>query len=572
MRFRSRVRRGAVAAMGLCLAVTVSGCSFSDDDSGGAGPGKVTMEYTNVPSLDPQRVSWGMWLDSSALLEGLVVLNKAGDGVDPGVASEWQPSKDGLTYTFTLRDAKWSDGKPVTAQDFEWAYQRLLTPSSGQSGTTQGAVSYLPSLGIKGAADFLSGALADWGQVGVKAKDAKTLELTLAAPNTDFLLGLTHPSMLPLPKHVLEAMPQEWQKPENWVGNGAFTVKSWTVNSSMTLVPNKEYWDSDNVKLSGIDLNFTEDPKQAGVHFESGDADIVAVPPADVKRFQENADLKGQTVSIRDAFSNYLAVLHSQNPALEDPKVREAFSLAIDRENIAKTCADCRPSYSLVPEGVPDARKHAGVEQDAKQAKELLADAGFPNGDGLPQVRILANAPNPMLEAIVDSWHQNLGVDAAVEVVETGVYVEKREQLQPADYIGFYAGSFASNPTWRAWTTTQWDPAAMQVFSVKGADWAGYLDAKGKGTGLAYAAEHASPEVTEFAEQAKEANAETDQTAADKTYQKAARTRQDTYLVIPTTYVDQFYAVRSGIGGVDMHVGFLLPFNFKGVTSELGAG
>jgi oligopeptide transport system substrate-binding protein len=570
MTFRSTARRRAALATGLCLAVTLSGCGFSDD-SGGGKPGTVTMEYTNVSSLDPQRVSWGMWLDASALLEGLVVLNAKGDGVEPGVAEKWEPSADKRTYTFHLRDATWSDGKPVTAKDFEWSYQRLLTPSSAQAGTTQGAASYLPSLGLKGAQEFLTGALTDWSQVGVKATDDKTLVLTLAAPNTDFLIGLTHPSMLPLPRHVVEAKPQEWQKPESWVGNGPFTVKSWTVNSSMTLVPNEHYWDKGNVTLSQVDLNLTEDPKQAGVHFTSKDADIVSLPPADLPRFQEDDALAKQLVSIPDAFSNYLAVLHSQNPALEDVRVREALSLAMDREKIVKTCADCRPSYSLVPEkSVPGAREAAGVTEDVKRAKQLLADAGYPGGAGLPQVHILANQANPMLEAIVDNWQRNLGITAAVDVVETGVYVERRDQLQPADYIGFYSGSFAAPPTWRAWTATQWDPTAMQIFSISGADWPGYLTAKGNGTGLAYAAEHASPDATEFAEQVADGSAKPDEAAAEKLYREAARTRQDTYLVLPTTYVDQYYAVRSGISGVDMHVGYLLPFSFKGVSSELG--
>jgi len=570
MTLRSTARRRAAIATGLSLVVALSGCGFSDD-SGGGKPGTVTMEYTNVSSLDPQRVSWGMWLDASALFEGLVVPNKKGDGVEPGVAQKWEPSADKRTYTFHLRDSKWSDGKPVTAQDFAWSYQRLLTPSNSQAGTTQGAASYLPGLGLKGATEFLAGTLTDWSQVGVKAKDDRTLVLTLATPNSDFLLGLTHPSMLPLPKHLLEAEPQEWQKAENWVGNGPFTLKSWTVNSSMTLVPNKQYWDKGNVKLSQVDLNLTEDPKQAGVHFTSKDADIVTLPQPDVRRFQQDDTLAKQLVSVPDSYSNYLAVLHSQNPALEDVRVREALALAMDREKVVKTCVDCRPSYSLVPEkSLPGARKAAGLEEDVKRAKQLLADAGFPGGAGLPQVRILASQPNAALEAIVDNWQRNLGISAAVDVVETGVYVERREQLQAPDYIGFYAGAFAAQPTWRAWTATQWDPTAMQVFSVSGADWPGYLAAKGGGTGLAYAKQHASPEITQFTEQVTEAGGEPDSAAAEKLFQQAARTRQDTYLVIPTTYVDQYYVVRSGIGGVDMRLGYLLPFTFKGVTSELG--
>lgn len=569
-RFRPVFGRRAVA-VGVTLGLAASGltaCSFSGS---AGGTGTLRMEYPNIETLDPQRVSWGEWLDGAALLEGLVTLNAKGTGAEPAVAESWDQSNDKLTYTFKLRDAKWSDGKPVTAQDFVFAYQRLLTPSKEGSGTTQGANTYLPSLGLAGAEDFQAGKLTDWNKVGVKASDPRTLQLKLAAPNADFLLGLTHPSMLPLPEHVVKAKPKAWERPENWVGNGPYVVKAWTLGSSMTLAPNKNYWDQDGIKLSAANLSLTDDPTQAGVHFQSNQIDIGTLPSTDAKRFQQDPNLKKQTVQLKDSFSSYLAVMHSKNPVLEDPRVRQALSLAMDRKGAARTCADCRPSYSLVPESVPGARAGAGVTEDVAQAKALLAQAGHPNGAGIPTIRILNNQPHTAPEAIVDSWQRNLGVKAVVEVVENGVYVSKREQLHPENYVGFYYGSFGEKPTWRSWTGAQWDPSFTAKFSLPGSKWDAYLKAKEAGTAREFATQNASPEAKRFGQLVARANAAPPGAGADTIWKQAARTRQDTYLFLPTVYTDTFYTVRSNVKGVNMRIGPLLPFNFKGVSVE-GSG
>lgn len=562
-------RRHLAVAVAVAVTASVSACSFSGDSSSGTSTGakgKITMEYPNIPTLDPQQVSWGEWLDGSALLEGLVVADPKGDGVLPGAAKSWQESNGGKTYTFTLRDAKWSDGKPVTAADFAWTYRRLLTPGKA-AGVTQGANSYVPTLGIANAQEFQQGKTKDWDSVGVKVKDEKTLQLDLATPNTGFLLGLTHPSMLPLPKHVVSKQPKDWQQPENWVGNGPYVVKAWTVKSSMTLAPNKQYWDQKGVGLAEIKLSLTDDLSQAGVHFQNKEVDIALLAsPADRSRFQKDEALASQLVAVPDAYSNYLAVLHSKNPALDDVRMRKALSLAMGREDVAKTCAGCKASHSLISPQVPDAKSTATVTEDVPEAKKLMAEAGHANGKGLPTVHILANAPNPSLDAIVANWKKNLGIKAAVDVTDPGVYIEKRQALQKADYVGFYAGAFNTFPTWRDWTSTLWGPNDVQTASISSKDWNGYLDTTKKGDPLGYAAAHASPEAKKFASLVQQGNAEADADQATETYKQAAQVRQDTYLYLPTTTLDNQYAVRSGIKGIDMRAAYLLPFTLKGVT------
>lgn len=554
--------RACLAAV--LIAVGLTACSFTG--GGAASGGSLSMEYNNVPTLDPQVVTWGEWLSGAALLEGLVVLNAAGTGVDPGVATSWKASADGLTYTFTLRDTKWSDGKPLTAQDFLFAYKRLLTPSAAGAGVTQGAKSYVLSLGIKGAQDFLQGKAKDWSTVGIRVPDDRTVEFTLANPNGDFLIGLTHPSMLPLPAHVLTAKPKDWEKPGNWVGNGPYALKSWTLNSAMTLLPNREYWDRDQVRLSQVTLHLTEDLTQAGVHFQGNQVDVALLTSPDVKRFQADPALSKQLVSVRNAYSAYLAVLHSKNPALEDSRIRQALSLAMGRPDVVKTCTGCRASYSLVTDSLPGARESAGVTENVAQAKALLAQAGHPGGAGLPTIHILVNTtPNPALEAIADNWQRNLGVKAKVDILESGVYIQRRQALQDADTIGFYEGAFAGYATWRAWTATLWDPGFVNRFSVPNAKWQGYLDAQKSGDPVAYAAANASPQARQFSALVDQAIATTDPAASTRLFQQAARVRQDTYLFLPTFYSDTTYVVRTGVSGVQPRLGPLLPFGFKGI-------
>jgi ABC-type transport system substrate-binding protein len=344
-------------------------------------------------------------------------------------------------------------------------------------------------------------------------------------------------------------------------------LKSWTLNSAMTLVPNPKYWDAGSAKVSQINLHLTDDLTQAGVHFQSKQVDVAMLLSPDVQRFQADPVLMPQLVPVRNEYSSYLAVLHSKNPALDDVRVRQALSLAMGRTTIVKTCTGCRPSYSLVTDTLPGARQAAGVTEDVAQAKALLAQAGHPNGAGLPTVHIFVNnTPDPVSEAIVDTWQRTLGIKAKVDVLEGGVYVQRRQALQDADTIGFYSGSFGTYATWRSWTANLWDPGAVNKFSIPSAKWQGYLTAQTGGDPVAYAAANASPQATQFGALVTQAIANPDPAAATKLYQQAARVRQDTYLVLPTFYTDSTYAVRSTVTGIHPRLGPLLPFSFKGVA------
>jgi len=567
----TKVRVWAIAATS--VAVLATGCSFGGSDKGSSSGAKsITVEYQNFPILDPQRVGWGEWITGAGILEGLVDLNADGTGVVPATADTWKASRDGRVYTFHIRDtAKWSDGQPVTAADFEWTYKRLFTPGSGQAAVTTGANSYVVSTGISGAIDFLSGKLKDWSKVGVKAPDAHTVQLTLDKPNAGFLQDLAYPAMVAMPEHVVSKHQKDWQTPANFVGNGPYVVKAWNINSSMTLTPNKYYWDQKSIGLKQINVRLS-DESQAALHFRNKEIDVGPIGSANLKPFQQNKSLADQLVRMPAFGLSYLAVMHSKNPLLQDQRVREALALGMTRTDMAKTCAGCRPAYALVSDSVPGYNKSVELTEDVAKARKLLAAAGYPGGKGLPPIHIVNDGANPVLEAIADTWKRNLGVTTKIEVLDPGVYVEKRAALQPANYIGFYYGSFSQLPSWQAWTTVLWGPDFTSQFSLSGADWATYTKmaaSTAANSGIraqTFVAQHRSAAATQFVNLVTKAAQNLDPDKATQQFMQAARIRRDTDLFIPTVISDSFWAVRKDITGLHLRSGFYFPFYFKGVS------
>ncbi|MGH3728304.1 MAG: peptide ABC transporter substrate-binding protein [Micromonosporaceae bacterium] len=571
-----RGRGARVVAMALATALAASGCTlFGEADAEGDGGGSITVQTTNFPILDPQVVTNGMWASAQGLLEGLVLQNKEGTDVVPGVAEKWQASEDGLTYTFQLReDAQWSNGDSVTAQDFEWTYKRMLTPGKG-AGVTLGANSFQPGLGIAGAADHMGGALKDWSEVGIKATGERELTFTLAARNPDFLMGLTHPSMLPLHPDTVEKHPKDWQTPKHWVGNGPFNLDGWVKNSRMTLTRNKHYWDPENVHLDTVNIRLIEGDLPT-VGYENGEVDITMLNTEDVIRFDADAELKNAVRKTSPNVVAYLALLRSQNKALQDPQVREALSVGLDREKVAKNIPGAEPGPSLLPGSLPGWDAKVATETDIARAKELLADAGYPNGKGLPEIKImsgLAGTSTPAIDAIVDIWQEELGVKVKADTLEAGVYVEKRWQVHPDDYAGFYYGTFSGNVTWPYYAGVLWGPQFLAEFSLPPDVWARYqkiqndkkLDpAKMNAQLAALRDKHASPEAKKYGELVTEANAAETAEEQVRLYQEAELARSSSHLILPVSWNSTMYAVRSSLEGVNLRP-TLDGYYFKGI-------
>ena len=218
-------------------------------------------------SLDPHQVS-GNWEDRIIGDMFMGLTTEAADGtVIPGAAESWTISDDGLTYTFTLRDHTWSDGTPVTAEDFVFGLRRILDPA------TAAEYAYL-LFPIKNAEAINSGNLADPEALGARAVDPKTLEITLEQPTSYFLGLLTHYTSFPIPKHKVEELGDDWVKPGNIVGNGAYTVVEWVPNSQVRMEKSDTFWDADNVAIDEVVYYPTEERNTGTKQFRAGEVDV----------------------------------------------------------------------------------------------------------------------------------------------------------------------------------------------------------------------------------------------------------------------------------------------------------
>jgi oligopeptide transport system substrate-binding protein len=570
-----RRRRLGGVATALAMIATFAGCSFSDDPKDDKNGGRSLTVAVGAPidSLDPHFINNGGYVVPAGLLEGLVAQNPEGDDVVPAIAEKWSTSDDGLEYTFTLRgDAKFSNGESITAEDVVSNYQRLLTPTGAGTGGTQNANSYQVGLGIQNASDYQAGAVTDWNEVGIKATDDQTVVITLDAPNPDFLLGMTSNSMLVLDTEAVEANPKDWTKPENWVGSGPFTVKSWDPGTGMVLERNKYYWDADAVSLERVNIRVIQDPQAAILAFENDEVDITLVTPDLVG---ENDELLSQ-MKTADGFAiDFLNLQYSKHPAAQDQRVRQALSLAIDRETLASVQVGTTPSHSLVPtRAVGWDESMATSVYDIDKAKELLAEAGYPGGKGMPKVQIFDHRPRPISDAIVDMW-KKIGVKAEVNIVDIGVWADTRwNVLEDPDLMGFYINSFGGIPTLNNWVYTFWGPETTKLFSLSPSAWTDYqktqadekLDGDEKARKLASILEsEASAGARQFSELVERARQTVDQDERTALYVEAATLRESLAEQIPILEEPQAFLVKPDVEGVHVRT-TIEGFYFKDVS------
>jgi len=403
------------------------------------------VRYGGEPeNLDPEKatgVPEANYLQ--AMFEGLTELDN--DGLPkPAAAEKWEVSPDGLVYTFHLRANKWSNGDPVTAQDFVYAWKRLLNP------TTAAEYAYM-LFPIKGAEAYNNGkGSAD--AVGVKAIDDKTLEVTLEKPTAYFLGVLAHNSAYPVNPKVVEANGDKWAGDiATLVGNGAFKATEWQHGSKLVMVKNDQYWDKDKVKLNKIEWTLVEEAATALSMFENNQLDFVDEPPMmEVERLKKENKLQ-----IAKLIGSYYYEFNTKKAPFDNPKVRKAFALAIDREAIVKEVLHDvhKPLYAWIPYGFTnpetkkDLREEGGdlFKANVEEAKKLLAEAGYPDGKGLPTITLLYNtneSHKAVAEAVQEMWKKNLGVTVELLNQEWKVFLGSRKsgdfQVARAGWIGDY--------------------------------------------------------------------------------------------------------------------------------------
>jgi len=409
---------------------------------------------------------------TSALFEGLVTEDPHDLHPVPGVADHWEISPDGLTYTFHLRaDARWSNGAPVTAPDFVASFRRILTPSLAADNATLFYV-------LLNAEAFNRGRLADFGQVGCAALDARTLQLTLAHPAPYFLELLTQMPFLPVPVSVIaQAGPADqrgnpWARPGRLVGNGPFTLRSWRPNEEIVVVKSPAYWDASRVRLQAIHFYPIDSRDAEERAFRAGQLHVTyTLPAAKVDAYRQNAP---QLLRIDPYLNTYFFRLNVRRPPLDDERVRRALALAIDRAAIAGQVlrGGQQPAASFTPPGLPGYTPPAGVGTDVAAARQLLAAAGFPDGKGLPPLELLLdNSGNLRLvaEAVQEMWRRELGVDVRLINQELKVVLADRRagqyQIVLSDWVGDYLDPTTFLNVWRGdsgnnhtgWSSSEYD-------------------------------------------------------------------------------------------------------------------
>lgn len=385
---------------------------------------------TEVASLDPHKTE-GVPESHVIrdLLEGLVNQDANGKTI-PGVAESWTTT-DNKTFTFNLRkDAKWSNGDPVTAHDFVYSFQRAVDPNTASPYSW-----YLEMTTMQNASDIIAGK-KDKSTLGVKAVDDYTFEVSLESAVPYFVMMMGHTTVKPVHKATVEKFGDKWTKPENFVGNGAFVVNKWVVNERIELVPNTQYWDNAKTVLTKVTFLPIENQVAEMNRFLSGEIDMTyELPNEHFRRLQkEHAD----SLAIKGNLCTYYYNFNTHKAPFDDVRVRKAISYAIDRDIVANAILGQgqKPAYFLTPEIVagfsPELPAYGKLSQKERiaKAKQLLEEAGYNKANPLKFTLLYNTSENhkKIAVAIGSMWKKSLGVEVVLENQEWKTYLETKKQ------------------------------------------------------------------------------------------------------------------------------------------------
>ncbi len=398
------------------------------------------QEYTYwlldaIKTLDPQKNTDVEGSDAiRSLFEGLLNEDAKGAMV-PGVAESYTVSDDKKVYTFKLRDAaKWSNGDPVTAGDFVYAWQRAVNPE-----TASEYAWFMELMNIVNATEIVKGDMAPT-ELGVKALDDHTLEVTLTQPTPYFPKMLSHATTYPVPQKVIEQFGDQWTQPGNLVGNGAFTLQSHDLGVQLTMVPNPNYWDNEHTILTKVQAVTVNDVNIALTRYLAGELDRVDIPAGQYPRL--SAEYPDQAVSTPYACSyGYLFNLSDKGPeALKDVRVRKALAYAMNRDIVVNQILQGgqHPAYNWTHwaiEGfVMPKLAYAEMTQEDRvaKAKEMLAEAGYgPDNPLKLQLQYNTSEDHKKIAVAAQQFWKQIGVDVTLNNVEWKVHTDR---MQSGDF------------------------------------------------------------------------------------------------------------------------------------------
>lgn len=403
------------------------GCGGSDRTAGtladrAAAEGVLLRGNGNDPdTLDPHlatTVSAGNILFN--LFEGLTRLHPETLAVEPAMAERWEVSPDGLTYTFHLRGAMWSNGDPVTADDFVFAWRRMLTPAL--------AANYAYMLFPLQHAEAISRGERPPQDLGVEALDAHTLRLNLERPVPWLPSALAHWTWFPLhAQSIREAGATTdrtvlWTRPGAMVTNGPFTLANWQPGKVVRIEANPRYWEAQNVSLTAAEFHPFADPSAEERAFRGGNLHLTySFPIGRLAHYREHAP---GVLRVDPYLQSNGWIVNTLNPPLDDPRVRQALSLAIDRAAITERVLGGvrQPAFSHVPPGKPL------LTEDVEAARALLAEAGFPEGRGLRELEMILPSGRDWVrvaEVLQQQWGR-VGIPVRIHAMERTTYFSQR--------------------------------------------------------------------------------------------------------------------------------------------------
>ncbi len=401
----------------------------------------IISNSTEPDSLDPQQIQGDPeYKINVSLFEGLVENDPQTSKAIPGVASSWEFSDDRTVITFHLReDAKWSDGTPLTANDFVYSWQRELQPE------TAAPYSWFPEMFLKGGAEYAAGTVDEEG-LGVKALDDYTLQVELVGPLPYAIDAFAHFTFNPVPQKCIEEYGDQWTQPGKMVSNGAFVLSEHVSQSYIKVVKNDTFWDSEHVYLDSITYLASDDENTNYNMYLDGDIDwLTSVSTERVSAAQMRNDYQVHT----QLASSYYDI-QFENPVLKDVNVRQALSYAIDRDSLVDNILKGGqiPAWSVIPAmSGYDAKElpFDSYDEAVEIAQEKMAEAGYPNGIGFPKITLLYNSNEgnkKIAEFLQSNFKDVLGIDCTLENQEWGTFISNRDngnfQLARDGWVGDY--------------------------------------------------------------------------------------------------------------------------------------
>lgn len=428
----------------LISGVVLAACNFGGEgkkSSDSTGEENSTPKELNVSiTSDPPAFHPALATDTTSgailasVFEGLTRLDAKGEPTE-GIAEKIDVSEDGKTYTYTLRDAKWSNGDPVIAEDFVYAWKWALDPEN--------AADYAYQLYyIEGAEDYNTGKGSE-DDIAIKAMDDKTLEVNLVNPTPFFDELTAFYTYFPVNSKLAEENPDWYKNPndEDFVGNGPFTLDDFASADHITLSKNDDYWDKDNVALDTVNVSMIESEATALKEFQAGNLDYLGSPFNSIDLNALDGFKNDGTLNVSDMAGTYMVVFNTKDDTLENKNIREALTIAIDRQGLIDnvTKGEQKPGSGLVPltmkgfEEPADYFKSNDIDEAKAALDKGLKELGLSKPSDL-KIKLSYNtseAHAAIMQYIQQGWAENLGIDVSLDNSEWQVYLE---QLNAGEY------------------------------------------------------------------------------------------------------------------------------------------